>query len=135
MSNVVSSDNTAKNTGLDAELALADGKVVNVYALGGSAVTPATPATALTDQVLLFSGLMGSPAFGAAVAGVATANAMTGGTAGAAGTPAFFRIVSTGTLGRFQGSAGTSGTAMILNRATIQPGDVVALVSCAMTRS
>ncbi len=133
MSLVISCDNTAKNAGLDAELTLANGKVVNVYTAGSG--VPASGSVALTDQILLFSGAMNATAFAAAVAGVATANAMTGGTAVATGTAAFWRIVSTGTLGRFQGLVALSGSSMTLNRIAIIIGDVITINSCVFTRS
>lgn len=78
------------------------------YSLGTGGI-PATIATALTDQVLLFELTFAATAFGAPSGGSVTANAMTPETSATAGTVAFYRtFASNGTTVICQGTAGPS---------------------------
>jgi hypothetical protein len=65
----------ARDTGLDAKLALLDGGSLQFFA----APKPADANTDLSGQTLLASCAFGSPAFASAANGVATANAVTNG--------------------------------------------------------
>lgn len=65
----------ARDTGLDAKLALLNGGTLQFFA----APKPADANTALSGQTLLASCAFGSPAFAASVDGVATANAVANG--------------------------------------------------------
>lgn len=126
----IASWNLALNAALDT--ALASG-TIEIYDSTGTG-QPATPNVAVTTQVLLVTLTFGSTAFGAASSGVKTANAITSGVAGNTGTATWFRCYETGgSVGVLDGSAGTSGTDMILATASIVSGITV---SCsAMTVS
>src|SRR5688572_27759794 len=102
MANSPKRTNEAANAACDAMAALLNGGTLKIYTVGSG--IPATAATAITDQVLLATLTLGNPAFGAAVAGVATANAITGDTsADATGTASFYRLLTSGGASRFQG--------------------------------
>ena len=89
---------------------------------------------AVTTQVLLATLTFGATAFGAAASGVKTANSITGGTAVATGTATWFRCYKTGgSVAVLDGSAGTSGTDMILATASIVTG--ISVTCSAMTIS
>ena len=66
------SANLTRSAATDAQTARLNGGTVNVY----SGTRPATADAALAGNTLLATGTFGSPAFGAAVNGVATANAI-----------------------------------------------------------
>ena len=90
---------------------------------------PATADTAISSQVLLAELRLNATAFGDAVAGVATANAITAdSSANATGTASWFRVLaSDGTTVYYDGSVGTATSNLILNSVAIQSG---ATVSC-----
>lgn len=119
--------NEAVNAGADAILALLNSGYLRVY--DGS--IPATANTAVTSQTLLAELRYGSPAFGAASAGVASANAITQDAgANASGTATWFRALkSDGTTSVFDGTAGASGTDLVLSDAAIVVGTVVRVTS------
>lgn len=78
------------NALVDAVAALCDGGTIKIY----DGAQPADPDTAVTTQTLLATCAFGSPAFAAAVAGVATAHAITADpSADASGTAAWFRVL------------------------------------------
>jgi len=87
--------------------------------------------------VLLAELTFGNPAFGASVAGVATANAITGDTtADNTGTATWFRALkSDGTTVIFDGSVGTSGANLNLNSVAISAGAAVSVSSFSYTQS
>jgi hypothetical protein len=94
---------TTANAIADAVGALCDGGTVNLY----DGAQPATADTAVTTQTLLATCTFASPAFLAAVAGVATAHAITqDASADADGTAAWFRILSATSDPVFDGSVG-----------------------------
>jgi hypothetical protein len=96
---------------------------------------PANPDTAITSQVLLAELTLNATAFGNASNGVATANAITGATAGATGTATWFRITqSNGTSVIADGSVGTSGCDLNLNSVAIQSGATVNVTSLTLTQ-
>lgn len=98
--------NTAANAAADAACALANSGKLRIF----DGAQPATADTAITTQVLLAELTMNATAFGAAVAGVATANAITSDTsANNSGTASWFRLFeSNGTTVAWDGSVGTS---------------------------
>lgn len=74
----------------DAVAARCSGGSIKVY----DGAQPATGDTAVTTQTLLATCTFGTPAFAAAVAGVATANAITqDASADASGTASWFRVL------------------------------------------
>src|SRR5204862_479775 len=96
---------SAASTAADALCALLNGGSVRIY----TAPRPATADTAITTQTLLASPIFGSPAFSAAVAGLATAHAVTHDTdAAASGTASWARFVTSGGATVFDGSVGTT---------------------------
>jgi hypothetical protein len=120
----------AANAAADAVAALLAGGEVRIYD-GGQ---PATADTAITTQTLLVACALGSPAFGAASGGVVTANPVADGTAVATGTAAWFRAVTSGGAGVFDGSVGTSGANLNLPTVTLAPGVVVSISGLTYTQ-
>lgn len=88
---------------------------------------PAGPGTAIGSQVLLAELRFDNPAFGAASAGVLTANAITGDAdAAATGTATWYRcLASDGTTALHDGSIGTSNANLILASTNIVSGEAV----------
>ncbi len=88
---------------------------------------PATADTAIGAQVKLAELRLNADAFGAAAAGVITANAITSDTnAAAAGTATWCRIfASDGTTVWFDGSVGTATSNVVLSTTAIQAGATV----------
>jgi hypothetical protein len=125
--------NTAANAAADAVVALANSGKLRIY----DGTQPATADTAVSTQNLLAELTLNSTAFGAAVAGVATANSITSdSTADASGTATWFRVVkSDGTTVLWDGSVGTSGCDLNLNTAAIEAGAIVAVTALAYTIS
>lgn len=117
----------ARNAACDAVVDLLDGGpsfgTIKIY----DGTQPAGPGTAITTQVLLATFTLEDPAFGSASTGVATLDTtpILSTTGLAASTATWFRAAdSTGTA-VLDGSAGTSGTDLILNTATISVGVTV----------
>lgn len=94
----------AKDAGLDAILALTNGGELRLY----TGTIPASPDDAPVAQVLLVTLDLGSPAFAAASGGIASANAITPGTAAASGTATWGRLTDTGGNGEIDLTAGGS---------------------------
>lgn len=96
---------------------------------------PADGDAAITAQVLLAELRFGNPAFGAPVAGVATANAITpDSAANATGTAAWFRCVqSDGLTPVMDGSAGTSDADLILDSVAVVTGGPVSITALTYT--
>jgi hypothetical protein len=90
---------------------------------------PATADTAVGAQTLLAELRFGADAFGAAVAGLITANAVTAdASANATGTATWARILaSDGTTTYFDGSVGAASANVVINSTSIVAG---AAVSC-----
>lgn len=97
----------------------------------------ATADTALGAQVLLAELRFNATAFGASVAGVITANALTGDSAAnATGTATWFRALkSDGSSAICDGSVGTSGTDLVMNSTAIQVNASVTVSSLTITVS
>jgi len=120
------------NAAADAAVALANGGALRIY----SGSQPATAATAISGQTLLAELTLGNPAFGAAANGVATANSITAdSSANATGTAAFFRVVSSGGTGLWDGSVGTSGADLNLDSVSLVSGGNVSVSSFTFTES
>jgi hypothetical protein len=93
------------------------------------------PATGGTATTLLGTFTLGSPLASAAAAGVLSPTLPSNTTGAAAGTATWFRIVkSDGTTHVIDGSAGTSGTDLVLNTATISVGVTMAITAFTITR-
>lgn len=114
--------NFAVNTEANALASLFDSGFIDIY----DGVQPANADTAITTQNRLVRLTFGSPAFPAAVNGVLTANAITGGVATASGTGSWYRIFkSDGTTVILDGSVGTSNANITLSTTTISAGVTV----------
>lgn len=93
------------------------------------------PATGGTATNLLAEFTMGSPYAPAASAGVLTPTLPSNTTGAAAGAATWYRIVKAdGTTHVIDGSAGTSGTDMVLNTAAITSGVAVSITAWTVTR-
>ena len=133
MANNPKRTNLAANTACDAMAVLANSGKLRIY----DGAQPATADTAIGAQVLLAELTMNATAFGAAVAGVATANAITSdASADATGTAAWFRLVkSDGTTGLWDGSVGTSGADLNLTTVSIVAAAAVNITAFTVTES
>ena len=119
----IASWNLALNAALDAAC---NGGFLDIY----DGTQPATPDVAVSTQVKLAHLPLSATAFGAASAGTKTANAVTNGTGLAASTATWFRVYkSDDTTAVLDGSAGTSGTDLVLNSAAITIGATVSVTS------
>lgn len=124
---------TAANAAVNAVTALANSGFLRIY--DGTQAADAN--TAVGAQVLLAELTLNATAFGASVAGVATANAITAdASANATGTATWFRVVKSDTTTvLFDGSVGTSGANLNLNSTAISIGANVAVTSLTYTQS
>lgn len=121
----------AANAAADAVLALLDAGYLRVY----SGTQPAFPDTPITDQVLLVECRYSAQAYGSAVDGVATAGAITTGTAIANGTARWCRSLSAdGVTPVLDGSVGQSGANVNLNSLAITVGTLLALSDVTYTQ-
>lgn len=94
--------NAARDAAADANAAELDGGALQIY--GGTA--PADADAALGGATLLAELTLGDPAFGAASAGVVTANSITAdSSADADGVPTFFRLLTSADAVVYQGDA------------------------------
>lgn len=133
MANNPKRTNTAANAACDAMAVLANSGRLKI--LDGT--QPATADTAISTQVVLADLTMNATAFGAAVAGVATANAITSDTsADATGTATWFRLFkSDNTTVICDGSVGTASADMILTTVSIVAAASVSITSFTLTES
>jgi hypothetical protein len=123
---------TAVNAEANAVVDLLDGGKIQIY----DGAQPANADTAVSTQTLLAELTFGTPAFGAAAAGVATANAITpDSSADATGTATWFRALKSDTTKMFDGSVGTSGCNLNLNSTAIQLGAAVSISAFTFTAS
>lgn len=127
MANNLKKTNLAVNTEADALAALFNSGYLRIY----DGTQPATADTAIGAQVLLAELRWNVTAFGAAVAGVITANAITSdASANATGTATWFRALkSDGTTSIMDGSVGTASSDINLNSVAIQSGADVSVTS------
>lgn len=125
--------NASASAAADAVVDLLDAGLLRIY--DGTQATNAD--TAVGAQVLLAELTFGTPAFGAASNGVATANAITSdSSANATGTASWFRAVrSNGTTVVFDGSVGTATSDLVLNSVAIQAGAAVSISSLTYTQA
>lgn len=124
----------AANAGCDAIVDLLDGGSIKIYSVGSG--VPATVDTAISDQVLLAQLTFGTPAFGDAAAGVATANAITpDSAANATGTASFFRCCIAAGTAVLQGLCGTSGSDLNLNTLSIVQNAAVSVTAFTVTEA
>jgi hypothetical protein len=114
--------NAARDAAINAIAATLNSGRLRIY----SGTAPADADAALSGNTLLAELTLNSTAFGAASAGVVTANAITAdSSADATGTPTFFRLFqSNGTSVVYQGTAGASGQE--LNLSGLSSGQIVA---------
>lgn len=132
--------NLVANTAIDAISVLANSGYLDIY----SASQPANADTAVTSQVCLASLRFSSTAFGAGLAGVATANAITADSdADATGTAVWFRVYksdhtgcndATGTR-LWDGNVGTTGTDLVLPTTSIVQHGIITVTSYIITQS
>lgn len=114
----------ARNAAADAIVDLLDGGAsfgkIRVY----DGTQPAGPGTAISTQTLLAEFTLADPAYGAASTGVTDLDAtpVLTATGVAAGVASWFRALDSNNLAVLDGSAGTSGTDMIMNTATVSVG-------------
>lgn len=125
--------NEGANAAADAACALCNNGFFDIY----DGTQPATADTAITSQVKLAHLTFGATAFGAAVAGVATANAIgSDASADATGTATWFRAYkSNGTSPVFDGSVGTSGCDLTLSSVSIVTGGAVSITGFTYTQA
>jgi hypothetical protein len=131
MANNLKMANAAVNGEADALAALANNGYLRIY----DGTQAATADTAIGAQVLLAELRMNATAFGAAVAGVITAAAITpDSSANASGNASWFRLLkSDGTTPLWDGSAGTTSADLILNSIAISIGAQVSVTSLVHT--
>jgi len=131
----------AASASVAAVAALCDGGTINIY----DGAKPADSNTAITNQNLLASLTLGSPAFAtpATVSGTApsrkatvTANAITDDTsADATGTATWFRVLKAdGTSPVYDGEVGTSGSDLNLATTSITAGEDVSITSWTLSQ-
>ncbi len=124
--------NAGANAAADAVCALLNSGFIDIY----DGAQPATADTAITTQVKLARLTFGATAFAAAIAGVATANAITSdSSADATGTASWFRACKSDGSAIFDGSVGTSSANLVLSTTSITAGAVVGVSSCTYTQS
>lgn len=112
------------NAAADAVTALLADGYLRVY----SGAQPATPETAITDQLLITEHRFSATAAPPAVEGVATYNALTIGTSSISATATWFRALqSDGSTPVYDGSVGTSGANLILQTNEIQPAGAIVI--------
>ena len=123
----------AINAAADAVCTLLNSGYLRIY----DGTQPATANTAVSTQTLLAELRYNATAFGAAVAGVATANAMVEDvSANATGTASWFRALkSDGTTAVFDGSVGTATANMILNNVSMIASVPVAVTAHTYTEN
>lgn len=125
--------NATANAAADAAAVLLNTGYLRIY----DGAQAADADTALGAQVLLAELRFNATAFGAAVAGVATAAAITSDSAAnATGTASWFRCLkSDGTTVVFDGSVGTATSNLILNSVAIQINAAVSVSAFTFTIS
>jgi len=117
------------NLALNAALDVENGGFLDIYDSTGTG-QPATPDVAVTTQVKLATLALSATAYGAAVSGVKTANAITSGTGLAVGTGTWGRFYkSDHTTAVHDCSVGTSAADINLNDVAITIGGTVSVTS------
>jgi hypothetical protein len=122
----VNLSNTAANAEATAFAPLNNSGTIQFY----SGTQPVNANTALSGNTLLATATFGATAYGAPVAGVLTANAITPGTAVATGTATFARFYeSDGTTAICDVQCGTSGAGLNMNTTSIVNGGLISVTS------
>lgn len=122
----------ARSTAMDAVTAMLNaGGAGRIEIFSG--IKPAGPGSAITSQVLLATLTYSATSYAPSVAGVATANAITPGTAVASGTASWARHSSGAGAAILDETVGTSDTDIILETTTITVGVLVSLASHTLT--
>jgi hypothetical protein len=95
---------------------------------------PASPDTAISSQVKLAELTCNATAFaGSASGGVLTASAIASANALASGTASWFRLCKSDGTAVIDGTAGTSGTDLIIDNTSINSGQNVSVTSLTVT--
>lgn len=124
----------ARNAAADAVAGLVDAGSSNGVLRIYDGTRPAGPGTAVSTQTLLCEVDLSDPAFGGASGGVAAlAGTPLSGTGVADGTATWFRVLDSDDNAVVDGSAGTSGTDLILATAAITTGLTVQVNSGTFT--
>ena len=124
MSNIANLSDTAANAEATALAPLMNSGFIEIY----TGTQPVNANTNLSGNTLLATLTFGATAFGAPVAGVLTANAITPGIAGNTGTATFARIYeSNGTTVVMDTQVGTSGTGIVLPSTSVASGITVSI--------
>ena len=118
---------TAARNSLASDLNAQIGASAKLILYSGSEVALGT--TIPSSQVLSTHTCDATAFAGSPSNGVLTANAIGGATAGNSGTATRFRITTSADVDVLQGTAGTSGTDLILNTDTVQSGGTVSISS------
>lgn len=129
MANNPQISHAAANAAVNSITALLNGGTLLLY----TGTQPAGPDTAVSGQTLLATLTFSATAFGNAVNGVATANAITAGTAGNTGTATWARMLSSGSVAEVDCSVGTSGADLNLSTTSIVSGASVSVTSLTLT--
>ena len=121
------------NASLNSRLSPLNGGTLVLY----TGTQPTNPDTALSGNTALVTLTLNATAFASASGGVATANSITAGTAGASGTATFFRaFASGGTTAVVDGSVGASGSYdLLIPSTTIASGQSVPCTSWTVTET
>ena len=122
----------ARNAAADGVVDLLDAGAGVGYIEIRTGTQPANPATAASGTLLVTVPLA-DPAFGAAASGTATAAAIADATAVASGTATWFRGFDSDANAVIDGSAGETGTDLILDDAAIIEGGTVSISSWTIT--
>ncbi len=119
---------------MDAKAVLLNSGYLRIYDSTGTG-QPAGPDTAVSTQILLAELRFNATAFGAAVNGVATANAIVSDSdANATGTATWVRCLkSDGTTAVYDGSVGTAAANLILATVSITQHAVIDVTSMTLT--
>lgn len=132
MATAIALGTVARNAAADGVVDLLDGGHVEIR----TGARPANPQAAATGTVLVDLTLPGT-AFGAAVTGVATANAITPVAATGSGTAGWFRAyrsAGNGGTAVIDGDVATSGAAMLIQNTSINAGQMVTATSWTHTQ-
>lgn len=120
---------TVANAAVDAVRVLANSGIIRIYT-GTQPANANSSATGTLLATLTFS----ATAFAPSVAGVATANSITGANAVASGTAGYFRVLKSDTTTvLWDGSVGTSGANLNMANTTITSGGPVSIASMTFT--
>lgn len=128
---MASINTTARNAAANGVTGLLNSGTLRIY----SGAAPADANAALGSATLLAQLPLSATAFGAAVTGAASANAITAATAAATGTASFFRLVTSAGVATVQGTVGTSGAELNLTSTAIQSGTQVSVSAFTFTQS